>query len=156
VIIDSQRCSRLLGVELRRLRLEHGWTRDELVRLTGLDIAMQTLATYEIGTRVMPVPRLFDVADALGVLPQELVTTVHNHLFPERTGTLHVDLHALAHDPRPQLAPARRWAASRLRSAHRRAAGTVLVDSAALIQLARVCGLPPGQLRAALQNLTIQ
>jgi transcriptional regulator with XRE-family HTH domain len=84
VIIDSERCTQLLGAELLRARTARGWTREAFIRDTGLDIAPQTLATYEGGSRQMPVTRLFDLANALGIPPQELIATVHKKMAPRR------------------------------------------------------------------------
>lgn len=152
MIVDSARCSRLLGIELRRIRLEHGWTREELIRLARLDIAMQTLATYELGTRVMPVPRLFDLAEALGVLPQDLVSRVYRRLFPADCDLLEVDLRALARDQRSELGPAQRWAASRLHALGWRD-HTIWLDFTALTLLAQLCGIPTQRLRGVLEKL---
>ena len=151
MIVDSVRCSSLLGVELRRVRQERGWTREELIRLAKLDIAMQTLATYELGTRVMPVPRLFDLANALGVPPELLVSRVHRRLRPQDRDLVEVDLRALAMVEREDLGPARRWAEQRLRSINWRD-HTVFLDHNALTLLAQLCGMPAPRLRAALEN----
>ncbi|HWE88152.1 MAG TPA: helix-turn-helix transcriptional regulator [Pseudonocardiaceae bacterium] len=152
MIVDSVRCSRLLGIELRRIRLEHGWTREELVRLARLDIAMQTLATYELGTRVMPVPRLFDLADALGVLPHDLVSRVYRRLFPADGDLLEIDLRMLAGDQRSELRPAQRWAATRLGAIGWRD-HTISLDGTALTLLAQLCDMPLQRLRGALDKL---
>jgi len=54
----SDEVSRVLGAELRSLRKGHGWTRRDLLERSELNIALQTLATYELGTRQCTVVRL--------------------------------------------------------------------------------------------------
>jgi transcriptional regulator with XRE-family HTH domain len=148
------RCVRLLGIQLRELREQRGWTRDEMLRATGLDMAQQTLATYELGTRVMSVPRLFELADALGVLPQELIARVHLRLYPDNADVVTVDLRCLAREQRPELASARAWAAAELKHLHLRPGHPSLMSLSAdaIAQLAGLCGVNRHVLTAALRS----
>ena len=52
---------------IRSLRKQRGWTRKELNRRLQSDISLQTLATYELGTRQCSVTRLVEICVALGV-----------------------------------------------------------------------------------------
>ena len=77
---------RLLGARLRRLREARGWTRLQMVSVGELDIGMQTLATYEYGSREMPVGRLFQLAETLLVRPQDLIAPVCDRVSGWRAG----------------------------------------------------------------------
>ena len=131
---------RALVRELRRLRASNGWTRKDLADRLPDDISVQTLATYELGTRSISVLRLVELCDALGTTAQELLASTDHVLRPVPAGTIRVDLPALAGDQRPELAPARRWAASRLRECT--GANSAMLDEPAMEQLAQLCGLP--------------
>src|SRR3981081_3049844 len=58
VLIDAETYQRILGDELRKLRRQRGWTRKELNQHLQSEISLQTLATYELGTRQCSVVRL--------------------------------------------------------------------------------------------------
>lgn len=134
---------RVLGAELRRLRVARGLTRRELLRRLPDDLSVQTLATYELGTRTISVLRLVELCAALGTTAQDLLASIDQAIRPLPDGVIRIDLRALANDPRSALAPARRWAASRLRQLPENAAGTTTLDRAAVEQLARLCDIAP-------------
>lgn len=60
-MIDTDAYQRILGEELRKLRTERGWTRKELGEKLQSGISLQTLATYELGTRQCSVVRLAEL-----------------------------------------------------------------------------------------------
>jgi transcriptional regulator with XRE-family HTH domain len=139
-----------LGKELRRRRAARGWTRKDLLsRLPG-DISVQTLATYELGTRGISVLRLVALCEALGTTAQELLASTEYSIRPLHSGQISVDLRLLARDTRPELVPAQRWAASRLRTLGDGESGVTTLDRPAVEQLARLCGLAPTALLHAL------
>ncbi|HEX7660179.1 MAG TPA: helix-turn-helix transcriptional regulator [Pseudonocardiaceae bacterium] len=143
---------RLLGVELRKARDERGWTRQQVVDRAGLGMAVQTLASYENGTRAMPTPVLFELAETLGVTPDQLVADTYRQARP--ADALVLDVKGLAADGRPRLAPAQAWAASRLH--HQRHPGPLrlILTEPALNHLAALCGVAPAELKALLVNQT--
>ena len=101
--IDTAAYQRVLGDELRSLRKQRGWTRKELNRRLQSDISLQTLATYELGTRQCSVVRLVEICVALGVPAHEVLARVHERVFGDApAGHLSVDLATVVADPRPQ------------------------------------------------------
>jgi len=109
VQIDATSYQRVLGDELRRVRKQRGWTRKELQQRLQSDISLQTLATYELGTRHCSVVRLVELCLAMDVLPQDLLARVHDRVFPgDRPGQIRVDLTRVARDLQPELRPLQR------------------------------------------------
>ncbi|HEV7651312.1 MAG TPA: helix-turn-helix transcriptional regulator [Actinophytocola sp.] len=90
---------KVLGYELRRRRKESGMTRASLrARLretTGQDISIQTLATYELGTRSVTLERLIGLCIAQGFRLSDLVSTVEDDVLDGDTHTLTVDLRTI-------------------------------------------------------------
>ncbi|WAL66885.1 helix-turn-helix domain-containing protein [Amycolatopsis cynarae] len=148
--IDSDRYQRVLGEELRKLRRRRGWTRKELNQHLQSDISLQTLATYELGTRQCSVVRLVELCLAMDELPQDLLARVHRRVFSDEPGRVRLDLAEVVADSRPELLPLRRWAEDRLRQP-----GTpreVQLDRPAIERMAELCGLPAPELLARLQR----
>jgi transcriptional regulator with XRE-family HTH domain len=132
-----------LGRQLRRRRAARGWTRKDLLsRLPG-DLSVQTLATYELGTRGISVLRLVEICAALGTTAHELLASIECSIHPGHTDRIDVDLRTLARDTRPELVPAQRWAASRLSTLVDGEPGVATLERPAVEQLARLCGLAP-------------
>ncbi|MGH3950246.1 MAG: helix-turn-helix domain-containing protein, partial [Pseudonocardiaceae bacterium] len=78
---DVETYQRVLGDELRKARKRRGWTRKELNNNLQSDISLQTLATYELGTRQCSVVRLAEICTAMGEQPQEVLARVHTRVF---------------------------------------------------------------------------
>ncbi len=68
---EEQDFFKQLGKRIAELRKEQGLTQTQLGEV--LDLSQQIIASYEAGRRHVSVWRLFAVADALGVAPQELL-----------------------------------------------------------------------------------
>ncbi|GGS43507.1 MULTISPECIES: helix-turn-helix domain-containing protein [Actinokineospora] len=138
--MDGAAYQRALGRELRRLRLRRKWTRAQLVQRLPGELSAQALASYETGTRSCTVVRFVELCGALDASPHDLLERVHRRLMNEEfPATLRVDLHRLAADDRPELVPARRWAAAEV---GRHATAVRELDYAALESLSALCGLP--------------
>lgn len=149
--IDSDRYQRVLGEELRKLRRRRGWTRKELNQHLQSDISLQTLATYELGTRQCSVVRLVELCLAMDELPQDLLARVHRRVFTDEPGKVRLDLVRIAADRTPALLPLRRWAEDRLRQP-----GPIReaqLDRAAVDRMAELCGLPADELLGLLRGL---
>jgi transcriptional regulator with XRE-family HTH domain len=152
VHIDVVSYQRVLGDEIRRLRKQRGWTRKELNDRLQSDISLQTLATYELGTRQISVIRLVELCLALGEQPHELLARVHERVFAgEESGRLRVDLRAVVRDTQPELLPLRRWALGRLNDPD--SASEVNLDISALERMAELCGIELVDLIARLRGL---
>jgi transcriptional regulator with XRE-family HTH domain len=152
VHIDSDLYQRVLGEELRKLRRRRGWTRKELNQHLQSDISLQTLATYELGTRQCSVVRLVELCLAMEELPQDLLARVHRRVFTDEPGKVRLDLARIVADHHAELLPLRRWAEDRLRQP-----GTpqeVQLDKGAVDRMAELCGLAAAELVALLQGLT--
>lgn len=152
--IDAASYQRVLGDELRRVRKLRGWTRKELQHRLDNDISLQTLATYELGTRQCSVVRLAELCLAMDVLPHDVLARVHDRIFSdERPGHLRVNLVKVVGDTQPELLPLRRWATDRL---HQTPAGQpteIHLDLAALEQMAELCGIDTVELISRLRAL---
>jgi transcriptional regulator with XRE-family HTH domain len=149
VHIDSELYQRVLGEELRTLRRRRGWTRKELNQRLQSDISLQTLATYELGTRQCSVVRLVELCVAMDELPAELLARVHRRVFTTDSGKVRLDLTKVVADQQPELLSLRRWAADRLR--HPGSPREIGLDQPALDWMAELCGLSPGDLVARLR-----
>lgn len=149
VRIDGEAYQRALGDELRKLRRQRGWTRKELNDRMQSEISLQTLATYELGTRQCSVVRLVELCLAMDELPQDLIARVHGRVYRDEPGRIRLDLSGIVADDQPVLRPLRRWAAARLATA---AGGEVQLDLSALDRMAELCGVETADLLARLRE----
>lgn len=154
VLIDAEEYQRILGDELRKLRRSRGWTRKELNQHLQSEISLQTLATYELGTRQCSVVRLVELCVAMDELPQDLLAKVHRRVFLDEPGRVRVDLRKVVADAQVDLLPLRRWAEDRLRQAGDLGGGEVALDLPALERMAELCSLPTVELIARLRRYT--
>jgi transcriptional regulator with XRE-family HTH domain len=70
--LESTFISALTGAKLRDARVKKGWTQSELA---GKINASQTqIEHYERGGLDMPMARLFDIAEVLGITAADLLT----------------------------------------------------------------------------------
>jgi transcriptional regulator with XRE-family HTH domain len=152
VRIDAEAYQRALGEELRKVRKRRGWTRKELNERLQSEISLQTLATYELGTRQCSVVRLVELCIAMEETPQDLLARVHRRVFTDEPGRVRVALDAVIRDDQPELQPLRRWCQDRLRQAGG-AQADVQLDRQALEWLAELCGMPVAELVSRLDNL---
>lgn len=146
--LDTPTFQQILGDELRALRRRRGWTRMDLLHHVKIDVSLQTLATYELGTRRISVLRLFDLCQALNELPQDLIARVHRRVAHD---CLVADLSTLAGLAEPHLAPLRSWAQQQLRQS-----GTTTdfrFDLSALQRMAELCSTPLPELIQILHGL---
>jgi len=155
VLLDTATYQRVLGDELRRLRKQRGWTRRDLNRRLQSDISLQTLATYELGTRQCSVVRLVELCLALGEVPHELMARVHQRVFSDSpVGRIRIDLRKVVRDIRPELGPLRRWAKGKLAESNgSQHPPEVSLDIAALERMAELCGLETVELIGRLQKI---
>jgi transcriptional regulator with XRE-family HTH domain len=155
VRLDTATYQRVLGDELRRLRKQRGWTRRDLNRRLQSDISLQTLATYELGTRQCSVVRLVEICIALGEVPHELMARVHQRVFSDSpVGKIRIDLRKVVRDAQPELLPLRRWAMGRLTQANGQQTAEVSLDISALERMAELCGLETVELIARLRTVS--
>jgi hypothetical protein len=152
VRIDAEAYQRALGEELRTLRKRRGWTRKELNERLQSEISLQTLATYELGTRQCSVVRLVELCVAMEETPHALLARVHRRVFTDEPGRVWVNVAAVIEDTHPQLLPLRRWCQDRLSRAGG-APADIQLDRPALEWLAEVCGMPTTELVSRLCGL---
>ena len=153
-MLDIAIYQRVLGDEIRRLRKQRGWTRKDLNDRLQSDISLQTLATYELGTRQVSVVRLVEICRALDALPHDLLARVHERVFADTpVGRIRVDLRKVVRDPTPELLPLRRWARGRLSEEGGTLSAEVHLDIAALERLAELCGVETIDLIARLRRV---
>ena len=152
--LDSATYQRVLGDELRRLRKQRGWTRRDLNRRLQSDISLQTLATYELGTRQCSVVRLVEICIALDEVPHELIARVHQRVFSDSpVGRIRIDLRKVVRDTQPELLPLRRWAKGKLAEGNGQLPAEVSLDISALERMAELCGLETVELIARLRTV---
>ncbi|MBB4904319.1 helix-turn-helix domain-containing protein [Actinophytocola algeriensis] len=153
--LDTATYQRVLGDELRRLRKQRGWTRRDLNRRLQSDISLQTLATYELGTRQCSVVRLVEICIALDEVPHELMARVHQRVFSDSpVGRIRLDLRKIVRDGQPELLPLRRWAKGRLAELNgTHGPADVNLDISALERMAELCGLETVELISRLRAI---
>jgi transcriptional regulator with XRE-family HTH domain len=154
---DGTSYQRILGEELRTARRALGWTRRDLQRRLHGEVSLQTLATYELGSRACSVLRLVELCMAMDQAPHELLERAHRRACGETArGTVTVNLASLAAAPNPdeapELAPLRRWARGRLAAAP--APRWITLDPPALEQLGVLCHTDATSVVAKLRDLT--
>jgi transcriptional regulator with XRE-family HTH domain len=154
VQLDVATYQRVLGDEIRRLRKQRGWTRKDLNDRLQSDISLQTLATYELGTRQVSVVRLVEICRALEELPHELLARVHERVFTDTpVGRIRVDLRKVVRDRQAELLPLRRWATGRLAEEPGPHGAEVHLDIAALERMAELCHLETLDLISRLRRI---
>jgi transcriptional regulator with XRE-family HTH domain len=114
------RFAQTLGNELTIARKQRGWTRKQMrAHLAGYDedeVSLQTVATYELGTRRISVERLVDLCAVLDQRPDKLLLrAITGALDVNYDDRVEVDLSALARTSDPRLQHLRRWAVVRAR-----------------------------------------
>jgi transcriptional regulator with XRE-family HTH domain len=146
--------ARVLGRELLAARHAAGMTRREMRAQLPTDLSMQTLATYEQGTRIMSVTRLIELCMALNVSPLEVMRRAYEKKFAAQDATAGaddddggwwIDLRAAA--VRTDLRPLAKWAQLRVLEGDE---VTVRLDSHCLGYLCTLCGLDREALRTHL------
>ncbi|MFJ8963165.1 helix-turn-helix domain-containing protein [Lentzea sp. NPDC102401] len=153
--IDTVAYQRVLGDEIRSLRKQRGWTRKELNKRLQTEISLQTLATYELGTRQCSVVRLVEICHALDVPAHEVLARVHERFFGDTpAGHLTLSLTSIAATDNPRLLPLKRWAAGRLHALPPSASPEVHLDLPALENMAQLCQLPTVELIRILRGLS--
>ncbi|MQA10685.1 MAG: helix-turn-helix domain-containing protein [Pseudonocardiaceae bacterium] len=139
---------------MRAARQRRGWTRRQLRAAMGTKVSLQSLASYERGTRTMPAGRLVEVCQALRQHPAEVLARAYDYSYGETEESVWVDLTALASTEAEILAPLRDWAAvvvAEERTARR--PGGVRLTGTAMETMAALCGADPAELVGALRAL---
>ncbi len=154
VHLDSEHYQRLLGNELRTLRKSRGWTRKQLNARLQSTISLQTLATYEHGTRQCSVVRFAEICLALGEKPHDVLARVDRRVFTTAADEIRVDLSKIAESTEPTLAPLRRWAADRLRETDAASGSEITLTTAAVERMAELCGTTSVELLSYLRELS--
>ncbi|WP_020666346.1 helix-turn-helix domain-containing protein [Amycolatopsis nigrescens] len=142
---------RVLGDELRRARGQRGWSRRQLQARLTAKVSVQTLATYELGTRHCSVVRLMELCQALDVSAVELLARVQARVADAER--VRVDLTALVRHRGTELLPLRRWAEHRLARSPAGQPAVVYLDGGAIAGMARLCDTSPEGLLNVLRAL---
>lgn len=155
--LDSALLLRVLGAELRAARKRRGWIRRDVQARLVPEVSLQTLATYELGTRGISVVRFVEVCDVLEESAPALLGRSLQLTRGDRPELLPVDLSAVIRSERvASLTPLWRWAVLRLQGhSHEGDKPLVYLSQAALEQLAELCGLTPAELLLVLRELTL-
>jgi transcriptional regulator with XRE-family HTH domain len=154
VRLDATTYQRVLGDEIRRLRKLRGWTRKDLNERLQSDISLQTLATYELGTRHCSVVRFVEICLALNEHPHELLARVHERVFTDApVGRIRFDVRKIVRDRTAELLPLRRWAAGRLAAEPGPQGAEVHLDISALERMAELCRMDTIELITRLRQI---
>jgi DNA-binding MarR family transcriptional regulator len=145
--------ARIMGDELRAVRNGLGWIREDLRErlVANGHLCLQTFASYELGSRKIPLVRMVELCLAMGESPDVVLGRACQRAFGDNLA-VNVDLHALASTEIEELRPLREWAAVRLRDQSAGERPTRLIGEA-LENLAQLCGVPVRQLVTTLQRL---
>lgn len=154
VHVDSEEYQRVLGEELRKLRKRRGWTRKELNQNLQSGISLQTLATYELGTRQCSVVRLAEICTAMGEHPHEVLARVDERVFSGAAGQVQINLLKIIDDSQPELGPLRRWAKDRLQQENGHLQQDVRLDLPAIERMAELCGVDTIELLSRLGRIS--
>jgi transcriptional regulator with XRE-family HTH domain len=139
--VDEAVFRRVLGDELRAARKRRGLSRKDMIPHLNRQVSLQTLATYEQGTRAMPITRFVEICLVLDVSPVEILRRTWERVIdePHRASGWDVDLAAAAQLGDADLAPLAAWAAVRL---HIHGQPTITrLNRAAITHLATLCRL---------------
>lgn len=128
-----------LGYEMKQARKLRGWTQRDLASRLPWSTSTQTLASYERGSRHMPVAQFVDLANVLDQPAADLLTRAWRRATNDLGSGLCLKLNALAENRRDALSPLRRWARCRLHDVPEGRRTVVLVSWAALAFLAKLC-----------------
>jgi transcriptional regulator with XRE-family HTH domain len=154
VEIDTAAYQRVLGDELRTLRKQRGWTRKELNKRLQTEISLQTLATYELGTRQCSVVRLVEICHALDVPAHVVMARVHERVFGDASdGHLSINLDSVVANDTPKLGPLKRWAQGRLHALPPGHTHDVHLDLPALEYMAQLCQVSTVDLIRTLRSM---
>lgn len=139
--IDAAVLQRVLGDELRAARTARGLSRKDVLSQLDRTVSVKALATYELGTRAMPVTRLVEICLVLDVSPMEIFRRTWERTVDDRdtASGWDVDLTAAAQLPDTELAPLAAWASVRLHGYGQRK--TFRLSRTAIKPLAALCGL---------------
>ena len=146
--------ARFLGDELLQARKRLGWTRRQLQSHLRSKVSLQTLGTYESGTRRCSVARLFELCEALDVFADDLLAGVYARTAPEdSTGRFVLDLERVVCDRGSDLVPLRRWAHEWLGQVGRDRPSVIVLGTSALEDMARLCDVTTNELIWRLREL---
>ncbi|HEX3783306.1 MAG TPA: helix-turn-helix transcriptional regulator [Pseudonocardiaceae bacterium] len=146
--------ARTLGDVIRHHRKAKGWTRKQLQeQLPDSDVSLQTLATYELGTRHLSVERLDEIARTLGTRAHAILAEVDQRVYGGASEKLVVNLAELARSNQPDIAPAAKWAAIQVDALDGIAQPIAEFSTKALDMLANVCDLDMADLSDLLREL---
>lgn len=146
-VFDAALYQKLLGQELRAVRREQGLTRAQLRERLNIGVSLQTLATYELGTRQCSVVRLAELCHGLAIRPEDLLARVARRMPAEEE--LVVSLVRIIQSPCPELAPLKRWAKVKMTSA----TDVVRFEGDMVRRMADLCDLSAADLVRKLQAL---
>jgi len=148
LVPDTEQYQIALGAELRRLRRARGWTRRDVVAHLSMSISLQTLASWEHGTRAISMARFVELCVTLGERPHIVLERIDDAVLRGDDTAIRMDLASVVGLARPELGPLRQWAAARLDEG-----GTaIMLPAAAVDRLAQLCDVPSDRLRVELAH----
>ena len=74
--VDSD-FNRIVGLELKRIREEHGLSLEELSNKLKKKVSRQTLSTYEFGRSKIRIDTFIDICQTLGLSPQDVYDEIN-------------------------------------------------------------------------------
>lgn len=148
-----------LGAELLGARKRRKWTRKDVQHRLPFDVSLQTIATWELGTRHTSIIRFIELADVLGEPAERLIARARRRMKSDvdtlAEDTLTIDLTALSALRRPGLQPLARWAQCILNGQTAGQPPTAQLGKPAITRLAELCDTTPATLLDQLSSAEI-
>lgn len=129
-----------IGGELIAARERNGWIRRDVQRRLPFDVSVQTVASWELGTRNITAERLYLLCTVLGEPVEDVLARARKRIEKPSNAEFCLDLKAAARTTRAALVPLRAWAQCMLRQ---RPNGdhVMPLNLTALDRLAEVCSM---------------
>lgn len=150
----GQTFMRVLGDELRAERKQRKWTRRQLLNRIDADISIQSLASWENGTRRCMAVQIWQLCEALEITTDELFRRVRVRMARGKDG-LTIDLRSAATAHSPRLKPLAAFARIYVRERPEVSRPTMVLKTAALDRMAELCDLSTEDLIARLYRAGI-
>lgn len=157
---DVEQFKKNLGAELKNIRrnerrLSRAEVCERMAQITGNeDFSVQTLGTYEQGTRNFTVARLLEVCAALDVRADKLFASVYERTFPDQVtqnfDLITVNLSLITESEDARLQPLRPWAQEAL---HHSGRSQLVLDRTGLRAFTHQTGLTQDELLALLRGI---
>jgi transcriptional regulator with XRE-family HTH domain len=152
--VSDRAFARILGQEIRRVRVSRGWSRTQLVERLRSGIGERALLSYEYGYRYITVVRLVEICRVLDIASSEVLRRASEKASDLRAFSLKVSLDAVIRDKQDGFEPVRLWAKNRLEEDN--SSSEVLLAPVTVREMAAVLGFSHDALATYLVEFTTE